>query len=81
VTDEEIIEAIFLLADEEIIEAIFLLAKTEGIFTETAGGVTVAGLKRLAKEGCIDSDETVVVYITGNGLKTPDVGTEAYAIV
>lgn len=59
------------VSDDEIIQGIKLLASTEGIFTETAGGVTVAGLKRLAERGDIDRDETVVVYITGNGLKTP----------
>lgn len=60
------------VTDEEIIEGIKLLAETEGIFTETAGGVTVAALKRLAEQGAIHPDEVVVVYITGNGLKTPD---------
>ena len=69
------------VTDEEIIEAIFLLAETEGIFTETAGGVTVAGLKRLAEQGRIDPDETVVVYITGNGLKTPDVLAGRFDVV
>lgn len=59
------------VSDDEVIEGIKLLASTEGIFTETAGGVTVAGLKRLAERGDIDPDEVVVVYITGNGLKTP----------
>ena len=47
-----------------------LLARTEGIFAETAGGVTIATLASLAKEGIIRPDETVVAYITGNGLKT-----------
>lgn len=56
--------------DEEIIEAIKLLATTEGVFTETAGGVTVAVLKKLAESGKIDSDELTVAYITGLGLKT-----------
>ncbi len=69
------------VTDEEIIEAIFLLAETEGIFTETAGGVTVAGLKRLAEQGRIAPDETVVVYITGNGLKTPDVLAGRFEVV
>ena len=49
-----------------------LLAETEGIFTETAGGVTVSGLKHLAKTGAIKPDELTVVYITGNGLKTQE---------
>jgi len=60
------------VSDAEIIEAIKLLAETEGIFTETAGGTTVAVLKKLAAEGKIDPDETTVVYITGNGLKTQE---------
>ena len=47
-----------------------LLAETEGIFTETAGGVTVSALKSLAESGAIQPDELTVVYITGNGLKT-----------
>lgn len=58
--------------DSEIIEGIKLLAETEGIFTETAGGTTVAVLKKLVEAGKIDPDETTVVYITGNGLKTQE---------
>ena len=58
------------VSDEEIIDAVKLLAQTEGIFAETAGGVTIGVLKKLAKEGKIDSKETVVAYITGIGLKT-----------
>ncbi len=58
--------------DEEIVAGMRLLASTEGIFTETAGGVTVACAQRLAATGRIDPEETVVLYITGNGLKTPD---------
>jgi threonine synthase len=49
-----------------------LLARTEGIFAETAGGVTVAVTKKLAEQGTIDPDELVVVYVTGNGLKTQE---------
>jgi threonine synthase len=60
------------VTDTEIIEAIKLLAETEGIFTETAGGTTVAVLKKLVEAGKIDPDETTVVYITGNGLKTQE---------
>ncbi|WP_017317563.1 threonine synthase [Mastigocladopsis repens] len=60
------------VTDSEIIEAIKLLAETEGIFTETAGGTTVAVLKKLVEAGKIDPDETTVVYITGNGLKTQE---------
>ncbi|MCU1467939.1 MAG: L-threonine synthase [Actinomycetia bacterium] len=58
------------VTDDEIVEGIRLLARTEGIFAETAGGVTVATLKKLAAEGVVRSDERVVVYITGHGLKT-----------
>ncbi len=58
--------------DEEIIEAIHLLARTEGIFTEPAGGTTIAGLKDLVESGHIQPDERVVVYVTGNGLKAQD---------
>jgi threonine synthase len=60
------------VTDPEIIEGIKLLAETEGIFTETAGGTTVAVLKKLVEAGKIDPDETTVVYITGNGLKTQE---------
>ncbi len=58
--------------DEEIIEGMLLLARTEGIFTETAGGVTVAAAKKLIDAGAIPRDESVVICVTGNGLKTPD---------
>ncbi len=58
--------------DSEIIEAIHLLARTEGIFTEPAGGTTVAGLKKLIESGHIQPDERIVVYVTGNGLKAQD---------
>ncbi len=61
------------VSDEEIIQGVKLLAKTEGIFTETAGGVVVGTLKKLAESGEIDKDEKTVIYITGNGLKTQDV--------
>jgi threonine synthase len=60
------------VSDEEIREGIRLLAQTTGIFTETAGGVTVATLSKLARRGDIDPDERVVAYITGEGLKTLD---------
>ena len=56
--------------DEEIIEAMKLLAETEGVFTETAGGVTLAVAKKLIEQGAIPRDESIVVCITGNGLKT-----------
>jgi threonine synthase len=58
--------------DAEIVEGIKLLAETEGIFTETAGGTTIAVLKKLVEAGKINPDETTVVYITGNGLKTQE---------
>jgi threonine synthase len=58
------------VSDDEIIDAIRLLARTEGIFAETAGGVTIATLKQLAEQGVVRADERVVAYVTGNGLKT-----------
>lgn len=58
--------------DDEIREGIKLLARTEGIFTETAGGVTVAVAKKLIERGVIPRDESVVLTITGNGLKTQE---------
>jgi threonine synthase len=58
------------VTDAEIIDGMKLLARTEGIFTETAGGVTIATLKKLSEEGVIRPDECVVAYITGHGLKT-----------
>jgi len=60
------------VTDDEVVEAIRLLARTEGIFAETAGGVTIATLAKLAADGTIRSDERVVLYITGLGLKTLD---------
>jgi threonine synthase len=63
------LDAVF---DPEIVDGIRLLARTEGIFAETAGGVTVSVLKKLAAAGKIDPDELVVAYITGNGFKTVD---------
>ena len=60
------------VTDEEIIDGILMLAKTEGIFTEPAGGVSIAVLKKLVEEGKIDKDERIVCYITGNGLKATE---------
>ena len=60
------------VTDEEIIAGIRLLAETQGIFTETAGGVTVAVTKKLIKQGRIKPDDLTVVAITGNGLKTQE---------
>jgi threonine synthase len=57
-------------SNEEIVEAIKLLARTEGIWTETAGGVTLAVTKKLIEQGRIPANESVVVCVTGNGLKT-----------
>jgi len=68
------------VTDDEIREGIRLLARTTGIFTETAGGVTVAGLKRLAAEGALADGETVVVYITGEGLKTLDANRDSFSL-
>jgi threonine synthase len=58
--------------DQEIIDGIRLLSKSEGIYTEPAGGVSIAVLKRLVENGSISSDESVVCFVTGNGLKTPE---------
>jgi threonine synthase len=58
--------------DDEVIAGIRLLARTEGIFGETAAGVTVASLRRLAADGVVRPDERVVIYVTGHGLKTVD---------
>jgi len=56
--------------EQEIVEGIQLLAETEGVFTETAGGVTIANLKRLVDQGVIERDEETVAFVTGNGYKT-----------
>jgi threonine synthase len=58
------------VTDDEIIDAIRLLARTEGIFAETAGGVTIATLAKLAAQGVVRRDETVVAIVSGHGLKT-----------
>ena len=58
--------------EEEVVGGMELLAKTEGIFTETAGGVVIAGLKALAKTAVIGRDDLTVAFITGNGLKTQE---------
>jgi threonine synthase len=59
-------------SDAEIVEGMTLLARTEGIFAETAGGVTVAVARKLIEQGRIGRDEEIVLCITGNGLKTQD---------
>ena len=58
------------VTDDEVVEGIKLLARTEGIFAETAGGVTIATLAKLTAQGVIRSDERVVAMVTGHGLKT-----------
>ncbi|MBI5166566.1 MAG: threonine synthase [candidate division NC10 bacterium] len=58
--------------DEEIVDGMKLLASTEGIFSETAGGVTVAATKRLIETGVVPRDDLIVISITGNGLKTQE---------
>ncbi|MGI9032965.1 MAG: threonine synthase [Acidimicrobiales bacterium] len=60
------------VTDDEVVDGIVVLARTEGIFGETAAGVTVATLAKLAAKGTVRPDERVVAYITGNGLKTID---------
>lgn len=60
------------VTDGEIIEGMKLLAQTEGIFTETAGGVTVGVTKKLIEQGIIPRDESILISITGNGLKTQE---------
>ena len=62
--------AIVAVTDDEIVAGIQVLAETEGIFTETAGGVTIAALRALAARGAFGEDDIVVAYITGQGLKT-----------
>jgi threonine synthase len=60
------------VSDEEVIASMKLLAETEGVFTETAGGVTVGVTKKLVEQGRIKPDEVTVICITGNGLKTQE---------
>jgi threonine synthase len=60
------------VSDKEIVDAMLLLAQTEGIFAETAGGVTLAVTQKLIAQGRIPRDEEIVICITGNGLKTQD---------
>jgi threonine synthase len=61
------------VTDQEILEAVELLARTEGIFTEPAGGTTLAATIKLIESGVIPRDESICVCITGNGLKTIEV--------
>lgn len=64
--------AVASVSDQETLDSIRLLARTEGILTEPAGGVTIATLAKLAREGVITPDERVVAYVTGHGLKAPE---------
>ncbi len=64
--------AMDMISDEEVVEGIKLLAQTEGIFAETAGGVTIGVLKKLVKQGSIKKSDVTVAYVTGNGLKTQE---------
>src|SRR5499427_9019485 len=66
------------VSDEEVVNSIQLLAQSEGIFTETAGGVTVGAARKLYEQGRIRPEETTVLCITGNGLKTTDVFAGKY---
>ncbi len=66
------------ITDAEVVESIQLLAECEGIFTETAGGVTVGTARKLIHQDRILPDETTVICVTGNGLKTTDVLADAY---
>ena len=60
------------VTDDEVIEGIRLLAETDGIFAETAGGVTVACAKKLIESGKLPRNESIVLCITGHGLKTQE---------
>ena len=64
--------AAYAVPEPDVVEGMKLLAETEGIFTETAGGVVISGLKYLVESGAIKRDELTVAYITGNGLKTQE---------
>ncbi len=66
------------VSDHEVVSSIQLLAQTEGIFTETAGGVTVGTARKLIQQDRILPDETTVLCVTGNGLKTTDVLADKY---
>jgi threonine synthase len=63
-----------------VVDGIQLLATTEGVFTETAGGVTVGCARKLYASGRISPDQTTVLCITGNGLKTTDALTGEYEV-
>lgn len=65
------------VSDDEIVEGMKLLAETEGIFAETAGGVTIASVQQLARAGRIHPDELVVAFVTGAGFKTAEAVADA----
>jgi threonine synthase len=65
--------AVAAVPEPEVAEGIRLLARTEGIFTEAAGGVTISALERLVREGAIAPEQETVALITGDGLKTVEV--------
>jgi len=68
------------VSDDEVVEGISLLARTEGIFAETAGGVTLAVLRRLLADGLADPDAETVLLNTGDGLKNLDALTGSDAV-
>jgi threonine synthase len=68
------------VTDDEVRDGIALLARTEGIFTETAGGVTIGVLRKLAERGELQEGEKVVAYITGEGLKTLDATRDTFSM-
>ena len=70
--------AIHGVSDEETIDSMRLLAETEGVLTETAGGVTLAALRRAIDAGQVRREDEVVLVITGNGLKTLDVLADGF---
>ena len=67
------------ISDEEVVDAMKLLAETEGIFAETAGGVTLGCAKKMIESGRLPRDESIVLCITGNGLKTQEAVIDAFA--
>jgi len=68
------------VSDEEILECIGLLAQTEGVFAETAGGVTIASLRQMVQRGTIDPNKSIVAIISGHGLKTLDAIVETATV-
>jgi threonine synthase len=66
--------------DDETLECIELLARTEGVFAETAGGVTIASLRQMIQRGTIDPEKSIVAIISGHGLKTLDAIVETATV-